>query len=341
MKTASVLVCPVCNHNHSTGGTVCAACGADLAPLIYLSAQSTLDYNEGLRLARAGEFAEAIGPLQKAASSDPDNPQIWVVLGKVFAQLGLLEPARKALHRAQLLNPNNEEVSTSLVHLAQLEQAQSTTTATVQPKLSAGRNVRGWSLFATFLAGSLAAIAVLQIILPGLRFTQVAVVPLTTPTVSGNEGMTLPPTTLIPSTATTIATSTPIPTPLPPTTVPTAIVGIDLKETVETALRRDARFSQLVARVDGETVYIEGVVTDVRARFQAEQLVRNVPGVRFVELGGLRLARTYTVMPGDTLRLIAQQIYGSEAFWPDIARENNLSTPYIIRTGQVLILPEI
>lgn len=49
---------------------------------------------------------------------------------------------------------------------------------------------------------------------------------------------------------------------------------------------------------------------------------------------------TYTVRAGDTLSLIARQALGDLNRWPEIARLNKLSSPYTIRVGQTLALPE-
>jgi nucleoid-associated protein YgaU len=49
----------------------------------------------------------------------------------------------------------------------------------------------------------------------------------------------------------------------------------------------------------------------------------------------------YTVVAGDTLRSIAQQIYGDENQWQRIFDENRdqISNPDVISVGQVLIIP--
>jgi nucleoid-associated protein YgaU len=51
--------------------------------------------------------------------------------------------------------------------------------------------------------------------------------------------------------------------------------------------------------------------------------------------------RTYTVQPGDTLSLIARQIYGDAQLWPIIfeANQDILSDPGRLRPGQVLKIP--
>jgi LysM repeat protein len=51
--------------------------------------------------------------------------------------------------------------------------------------------------------------------------------------------------------------------------------------------------------------------------------------------------RTYTVQPGDTLSLIARQVYGQVQSWPIIfeANQDILSDPSRLRPGQVLKIP--
>lgn len=47
----------------------------------------------------------------------------------------------------------------------------------------------------------------------------------------------------------------------------------------------------------------------------------------------------YQVKSGDSLSIIARDVLGDIARWPDIARLNNLVEPYTIFPGMQLILP--
>ncbi len=47
------------------------------------------------------------------------------------------------------------------------------------------------------------------------------------------------------------------------------------------------------------------------------------------------------VTDGDSLRRIAEEIYGDESFWPIIAAANNISNPDHIEIGQMLFIPDI
>jgi hypothetical protein len=49
----------------------------------------------------------------------------------------------------------------------------------------------------------------------------------------------------------------------------------------------------------------------------------------------------YKVQSGDTLSKIADFLLGNMSRWPEIARANNLKSPYVIQIGQILTVPEI
>lgn len=51
------------------------------------------------------------------------------------------------------------------------------------------------------------------------------------------------------------------------------------------------------------------------------------------------LGATYTVEHGDTLWTIAVRAYGDGYKWVEIARENNLTNPNVIHSGNILTLP--
>ncbi len=53
--------------------------------------------------------------------------------------------------------------------------------------------------------------------------------------------------------------------------------------------------------------------------------------------------QTYTVQPGDSLSVIARQVYGKSSLWTIIFEANRatLSDPRLIRPGQVLIIPPL
>jgi nucleoid-associated protein YgaU len=55
----------------------------------------------------------------------------------------------------------------------------------------------------------------------------------------------------------------------------------------------------------------------------------------------LMTGKTYTVITGDNLWIIAEKVYGSGYNWVDIAKANNLSDPADIHIGNKLKLPQV
>jgi len=49
--------------------------------------------------------------------------------------------------------------------------------------------------------------------------------------------------------------------------------------------------------------------------------------------------KTYTVKKGQSLWMIAEEVYGSGYNWVDIAKENNIKNPNLIKEGQELKIP--
>jgi len=70
-----------------------------------------------------------------------------------------------------------------------------------------------------------------------------------------------------------------------------------------------------------------------------ENVARSVPGVRFVDLGGVEVLGTYAVQKGDTLWAISKVLYGTPERWGALAEANGLSAPYRLRVGQKLLVP--
>lgn len=50
--------------------------------------------------------------------------------------------------------------------------------------------------------------------------------------------------------------------------------------------------------------------------------------------------RLYTVQPGESLSVIARDRLGDMERWKEIAYINSLEYPYLIRPGQLLLLPD-
>ncbi len=51
--------------------------------------------------------------------------------------------------------------------------------------------------------------------------------------------------------------------------------------------------------------------------------------------------RTYTVQSNDGLWTIAQEVYGDGYKWTEIAKANNLESPYTLTQGQELVIPDV
>ena len=49
--------------------------------------------------------------------------------------------------------------------------------------------------------------------------------------------------------------------------------------------------------------------------------------------------RTHRVREGESLSSIAKKFYRQSSRWPEIARANHLSEPFLIRTGETLKIP--
>jgi hypothetical protein len=55
--------------------------------------------------------------------------------------------------------------------------------------------------------------------------------------------------------------------------------------------------------------------------------------------GGLGTRASRLVQPGDTLDLIAFQVYGDSSLWRLLAQVNSLENPRVLRPGQRLVIP--
>ncbi len=49
----------------------------------------------------------------------------------------------------------------------------------------------------------------------------------------------------------------------------------------------------------------------------------------------------YQVKLGDSLTAIARTVLGDQSAWRKIAQLNNIPSPYIIRPGQQLVMPDV
>lgn len=116
-----------------------------------------------------------------------------------------------------------------------------------------------------------------------------------------------------------------------------------LNEQEITALRSNDLFKKYSLTVNQKegVIQIAGEVPSLPIRFVIENIARSITGTRWIDIGNLRIAKTYTVNPGDSLWTIARQKYGDPKYWIDIAKANELTVDHPIRVGQKLFLPAL
>lgn len=84
---------------------------------MHLRLRGRLCYNEGLRLARAGAYRDAVVELEQAVRLEPGLVVAWVVLGKAEAALGDPARAAAAFGRALRLDPDHAGAGAALAAL--------------------------------------------------------------------------------------------------------------------------------------------------------------------------------------------------------------------------------
>ena len=165
------------------------------------------------------------------------------------------------------------------------------------------------------------------------------------------------------ATATTAVPATvPTPTDVPPTMTDTQgaseIANSDPGETIKTTVtknfnleeylieagRRDLAAYQVVARLEGVKLILEGSVRMAVDREELELLAKAVPGVDEVVMVNVKVRppATYTVQSGDTLWGIAAKIYGSANKVAEMRELNGdaIGPNDLLSEGLVLKLPE-
>ena len=109
--------CPLCRLVPAPDTLRCPGCQEDLAPPVHLRLRGRLCYNEGLRLARAGAYRDAVVELEQAVRLEPGLVVAWVVLGKAEAALGDPARAAAAFGRALRLDPDHAGAGAALAAL--------------------------------------------------------------------------------------------------------------------------------------------------------------------------------------------------------------------------------
>lgn len=92
-----------------------------LQKAVALDARATFLSNLGYAYQLAGKSSLAISTYRRALDKDPKLGSAWINLGTVLAQQGKFEEARKALLRAQRLDPSDPRAKANLEELDALE----------------------------------------------------------------------------------------------------------------------------------------------------------------------------------------------------------------------------
>ena len=103
--------CPNCDVELPEYVCECANCGRDHSSLAALTNPVALQYNEAVKLARAGDFDQAIDLLRPLADGPDGYPEVLILLGKLEAQTNALSEAREHLKSAIELTPDHEEAA--------------------------------------------------------------------------------------------------------------------------------------------------------------------------------------------------------------------------------------
>lgn len=90
---------------------------------------------------------------------------------------------------------------------------------------------------------------------------------------------------------------------------------------------------------NGGILSVNGQVPTTHAYYMTGQLLHAQKGVKFIDISKLKVSNTVTVRPGDSLWVIAQEVYGNNMHWKTIAEKNGIDFPYRLHSGQELSLP--
>lgn len=108
--------------------------------------------------------------------------------------------------------------------------------------------------------------------------------------------------------------------------------------------RENAALKVRAANLEAQTAQLRAALAASRARYREEaSAAEQSLSVKRLPSAGIQPAvRTVKVERGDSLRKLAQRIYGDQNRWRDLyeANRNVLRRPDDMRAGQVLIVPE-
>lgn len=104
---------------------------------------------------------------------------------------------------------------------------------------------------------------------------------------------------------------------------------------------RNVLFSGVLVKADTTVTMFLPDGTPVRATVGCHFTALEASPTPAQELHSADVARKYTVQPGDTLSLIAADVYMDPRNWRPIARANALDDPLRLTPGQTLLIPKL
>jgi nucleoid-associated protein YgaU len=115
------------------------------------------------------------------------------------------------------------------------------------------------------------------------------------------------------------------------------VTKLNLKGTLKALRLNESSVSMVLGAL---VIVVVGVL--VVNYFRGQDAGTTLPtGITSERLGTKQLPTTHTVSAGETLWKISEAYYQSGYNWVDIAEANELSSPGLIETGQVLSIPSV
>ena len=120
----ATFLCPVCESPVPLGAVRCPNinCKEDLSSLVLLDTSAEEMYRKGLFLLKENKIQLALELLNTAAGLEPDRLDVWVVLGKIYAQSGEFTTAARCWNKALLLQSNEPRATAGLKRLNKINQ---------------------------------------------------------------------------------------------------------------------------------------------------------------------------------------------------------------------------
>ena len=101
--------CPVCGNNDVMGLALCR-CGADLTLLQTLYAVADAWFNQGLKALQRDSPGQALEWFSACCAARPTDTAARLAQAKTWAQLGRYQEARDALKKAEMLDPDADDL---------------------------------------------------------------------------------------------------------------------------------------------------------------------------------------------------------------------------------------